>query len=283
MPADSPSWRTIRSLEEIADRFAAVFCDVWGVVHNGVTPFATAIAALERMRSAGRPVLLVSNAPRPWPNVVDQLRTIGVPDDAYDRVITSGDVSRALLSARAPGPVFHIGPPRDEPLFEGLALEQTDFDRAAFLAVTGLFDDTTETPGDYARLLQRARARNLELVCANPDVVVDRGGRLIYCAGALANAYRDLGGLVATAGKPHGPIFEVALREVEKLSGRWNAPDEILMIGDGLATDIAGAAGFGMPSLFVTGGIHAADAADLGQAFEQAGVTPDWVIEEALN
>ena len=277
-----PSWRVIPSIDAIADRFSTVFCDVWGVVHNGVTPFATATSALERLRSAGRPVILVTNAPRPWPSVVDQLRTIGVPDAAYDRVVTSGDVSRALFTERAPGPAFHIGPPRDEPVFEGLSLERADFDRAEFLAVTGLFDDTTETPDDYADLLEAARARNLELVCANPDIVVDRGGRLIHCAGALAEAYRALGGLVVTAGKPHRPIFDVAAGEASELVGKWTAPDDILMIGDGLATDIRGAADFGIRSLFVTGGIHAADSADLGSAFNRAGVTPDWVIEQAL-
>src|SRR5207253_1177436 len=197
---------SIAGLSEIADRYDALLCDVWGVVHNGQEAYRPACEALVRFAESRGPVVLLSNAPRPASAVIPQLNDYGVPSGAWQGFVTSGDATRALLRERSPGPAWVIGPDRDAPLFEGLDLQRSGPQDAAFIACTGLVDDETETPEDYRSSLTVAAGRGLEMICANPDRVVQRGDRLIYCAGALADLYAGLGGSVMMAGKPYAPV-----------------------------------------------------------------------------
>jgi len=253
-----PSLEIIENLDVLAENYSAILSDVWGVVHNGVEAFTPAVDALLRMKQQGKAVILITNAPRPHEPVEEQLRSLGVPDDAYDRVVTSGDVTRELISA-GPRRIFHIGPDRDMSLYDGLDVEVVEEFEAAGVVCTGLFDDRTETPEDYVDLLQRLRARNLPFICANPDIVVDRGGSLIYCAGAIAREYGQLGGRTMIAGKPHYPIYDAVLSAASEVLGREVGPRDALAIGDGVMTDVKGAVNMGIDLLFVTDGIHAAE------------------------
>ena len=203
-------------------------------------------------------VVLITNAPRPHDGVEAQLATLGVPDGAWDRVVTSGDVTRDLIGA-GPRKVFHLGPDRDFSLYDGLDIDLVEEFEASSVVCTGLFDDETETPDDYREMLARLRARNLPFICANPDIVVERGDRLIWCAGALARDYAQLGGRTLIAGKPHAPIYEAALKAAGEVLGREIGRSEVLAIGDGMLTDIKGAADNGIDALYVSGGIHARD------------------------
>jgi len=251
----------IAGLAEIADRYDAVLCDVWGVIHNGRESFPDACAALSEFQDTRGPVILISNAPRPASDVVAQLRALGVPDSAWSGFVTSGDATRDAIAERAPGPAWAIGPARDASLYAGtgVALAETP-EEAAFISATGLFDDEIETPEDFRDRLTACAARNLLMVCANPDIVVQRGDKMIYCAGALAALYETLGGRVLMSGKPHAPIYAAAYTAVERLTGRPLAKSRMLAIGDGLPTDVKGAANQGLPILFIVGGIHSADA-----------------------
>jgi HAD superfamily hydrolase (TIGR01459 family) len=251
----------IESLDDIAGNYSAILCDVWGVIHNGVASFPSAVEALQRARQKGLPVILITNAPRPSPDVREQIASLGVPDDAWDRIITSGDVTRELIR-HAPRKIFHIGPDRDLTLYDGLDVEIVEEFEAAAVVCTGLFDDNTETPEDYAEMLQRLRMRNLPFICANPDIVVERGDKLIWCAGALARDYGQLGGRTEIAGKPHRPIYEAALAAASEVLGREVSRSEAVAIGDGVLTDVKGGVTNGIDVLYVSGGIHAADYGD---------------------
>ncbi|MET3659964.1 TIGR01459 family HAD-type hydrolase [Aquamicrobium ahrensii] len=248
----------ISSLEAISGRYAAIFCDVWGVVHNGVEHFPQATAALAAARERGVAVVMITNSPRLRTDVTTQMRSIGVPDGAYDRLVSSGDVTRDLI-AEAPRRIFHIGPDRDTNIYDGLGVELVEDFEAQAVVCTGPFDDETETPEDYHDLLVRLRSRNLPFICANPDIVVERGERLIWCAGAIARDYGQMGGRTLIAGKPHAPIYEAAFRAAAEVVGRDLERREILAIGDGMMTDIKGAADNGVDALYVSGGIHARD------------------------
>jgi HAD superfamily hydrolase (TIGR01459 family) len=246
-------------LAELAGGYDALLCDVWGVVHNGREAFPAACEALQRFKIERGPVVLISNAPRPASDVLPQLDALGVPRDAWSAVVTSGDATRVLLAERAPGPAWAIGPARDAPLYEGLGLDFTGPEAAAFIACTGPVDDTVETPEDYRERLAVGVRRNLVMVCANPDRVVQRGDRLIYCGGALADLYAELGGVVQMAGKPHAPIYEMALARAAADLERPLDRRRVLSIGDGVATDLAGAEAQGIDALFIADGIHAAE------------------------
>ena len=252
----------IRGLAEIADRYDAVLCDVWGVIHDGVESFPAAAEALTRFQQERGPVTLISNAPRPSADVVGQLKALKVPGSAWSGFVTSGDVTRDELAARAPGPAWDVGPDRDGTLYAGLGLTFAGPQSAAFVSCTGLADDETETPEDYRERLALAATRGLTMICANPDRVVQRGPRLIYCAGALADLYSALGGTVVMAGKPYPPIYARTLKEAERLAmargGRPLDPSRVLCIGDGVQTDLTGAMNAGLDCLFVTSGIHGA-------------------------
>jgi len=257
--ADAP--RQPHRLDEIAGPYAAIVCDVWGVLHNGIAAFPAAVAALTRMRQAGKAVVLVTNAPRPGEVIEAQLARLGVARESWDRMVTSGDVTRHLI-ADGPRRIFHIGDEDDLSIYEGLDVELVEEFEAQAVVCTGLFDDEVERPEDYAEMLRRLRARDLPFICANPDIVVERGDRLIWCAGALARDYAHLGGRTLIAGKPHRPIYDEALSVAAQLLGRQVAPDEVLAIGDGMLTDVKGAVGAGLDVLFITAGIHASEYGD---------------------
>jgi HAD superfamily hydrolase (TIGR01459 family) len=229
------------------------FCDIWGVVHNGVKPFAAAVDSLQRHRKRGGIVVLVSNSPRSTIGVSRQLDEIGVPRDAYDTAVTSGDVTRSLMLVHGGKKLFHLGPVRDLSLFHGLDVERVSVAEANAVVCTGLLHDDVETPGNYVEILAKIKARQLVFICANPDKIVRIGGRLKYCAGALAEAYAALGGEVLMAGKPYSPIYELAMAEAKRIAGRDIDKLEILAIGDGPETDIQGANDHGLSMVFVTG------------------------------
>jgi len=254
----------VDSLDALAKPYALILCDVWGVLHNGVAAFPPAAEALVRARQQGKAVVLVTNSPRPGDLVEEQLRQIGVSEEAWDEVVSSGDVTRELIR-NGPRRVFHLGPDRDLPIYDGLDVELVEEFEASAVVCTGLFDDETETPDDYAEMLQRMRARDLPFICANPDIVVERGDRLIFCAGALARDYSQLGGRTMIAGKPHRPIYEAALVAAAQKLGRNVSPGETLAIGDGMLTDVKGAAGMGIDVLYVTDGIHLSEYKSDGQ------------------
>ena len=247
-------------LSQIADAYDAILCDVWGVIHNGREAFPAACAALAQYRAAHGPVVLISNAPRPSAALHAQIDGVGVPREAWSRFVTSGDATRALLAERAPGPAWLLGPPRDAPLYEGLGLSFAEqIEEAAFIACTGPFNEEVETPDDYVERLGLAQERDLEMICANPDRMVQKGDRLIYCAGALADLYESMGGRAVMAGKPHAPIYRRAMAEAAELLGRTPDPRRILCIGDGVSTDVRGAQLQDLDCLFLWNGVHAAD------------------------
>jgi HAD superfamily hydrolase (TIGR01459 family) len=274
------------NLSTLAGGYDVVLSDVWGVLHNGVTAAAPACDALGRFRSEGGTVLLITNAPRPGEVVTHFLDKVGVPRNAYDGIVSSGDVTRAVMAARPDKAVFHIGPQRDLPIFEGLGLDFVTIEQADYVVCTGLRNDEVETPESYRAELGELRHRNMFMLCGNPDLVVERGDKLIYCAGALADLYRTLGGEVLYAGKPHRPIYDLALARVAALRGTPPARQRVLAIGDSVRTDLKGASDFGIDCLFVTAGIHAEELGDrhnpdlgtLNRIFADAGVAPKAVV-----
>lgn len=262
-------------LDALRAQYDALFCDVWGVVHNGRARFFAACEALQRFRQAGGVCLLVSNVPKPASAILAQLDRLGVPEACWDGIITSGDATRAVLAARAPGLMHRIGPSQDCALWEGLGLFEAELDEAAFLTVSGP-NHWQETPEDYRGLLMRAQKLGLEMICANPDIQVREGDRLIYCAGALARLYESLGGLVTMAGKPHPPIYALAREKLAQIAGCEIAPSRVLAIGDGIETDLLGAQNEGLDALFIAGGMH-------GEAFTRPDGLDLPAIETALT
>ena len=280
----------IADLAQLALRYDVLLCDVWGVIHNGRESFPAACAALARFKAERGPVVLISNAPRPHLPIIEQLDSLGVPREAWSCLVTSGDVTRALLAERAPGPVWTVGPERDDILYQGQDLQRAGPETAAFVSVTGPFDDEIETPEDYRERLALCAARGLELICANPDLVVQRGDRLIYCAGALAKLYETLGGRVVMAGKPFGAIYDQALREA---GARLDIPlqrHRVLCIGDGLPTDVKGANAQRLDVLFVASGIHGLETlgpkglevSAVERLLDAEGVAATWAIADLV-
>jgi HAD superfamily hydrolase (TIGR01459 family) len=289
-PAHLPP--VVAALAPFAERYDLFLCDVWGVVHNGVAAFPAANEALTRAREAGVTVIMISNAPRPGAIVHKQIARYGVPQSAYDDVVASGDVTRAELAARPGARVFHLGAERDLPNYEGLDVTLVDLTHADLVVCTGPFNDDTETPDDYRGLMAEIKARDLLLICANPDIVVERGDRLVWCAGALAAIYDELGGKTLYAGKPYAPIYEMCFARAAALRGREVPRARVLAIGDGLKTDLLGAARQKIDCLFVTRGIHAADFGldeeggmdrdKLERAFTEAGAAPAAIMRELI-
>ncbi len=249
----------VTGLSALADRYDVILSDVWGVIHNGRESFPAACDALAHWGKTRGPVVLISNSPRPSQAVVAQLDHLGVARAAWQAFVTSGDATRVLLGEMAPGPVWTVGPDRDAPLYEGLGLAYAHHEQAAFVSVTGPFDDEIEGPEDYRARFEATVARGLTMVCANPDIVVQRGDRLIYCGGALAQLYSQMGGKVLMAGKPFAPIYDLCLVEAQRLLGRPVDRTRVLCVGDGLPTDIKGANDQGLDVLFVASGIHGAE------------------------
>ncbi len=272
----------IERFEPLARDYDVLLCDVWGVVHNGVTAHAAACDALQRFRAGGGTVVLVTNAPRPGAAVQRVIDGFGVPRDAYDAITSSGDVTRGVVESRLSERLFHLGPERDLPIFAGLEVRFAPVETADYVVCSGLFDDTTETPESYRDMLALMHERSLFMVCANPDIVVERGDTLVYCAGALADAYVAIGGHALYCGKPHAPIYDVALAKAAALRGAPLPLKRVLAIGNSVRTDLKGAASFGVDSVFVISGIHAEelggrDAPDvkaLNATFAAAGVAP---------
>lgn len=250
----------IPGLSSLSPRYEALLCDVWGVIHNGREAYPGVVECLQQARREGVIVLLLSNAPRPNGPIREQLTGFGVPADAYDTVVTSGDLTRELLaklgSAAQPFKFHRVGPDRDWPLFEGLHVVHVPMAEADAVVCTGPFDDTKETPDDYRDYWHDALKRKLPFYCANPDLVVQRGDQMIYCAGALAKGYEAQGGTVHYLGKPHLPVYEFVARRLAETVARTIPRDKWLAIGDGLKTDIAGAKRAGIDALLITGGIH---------------------------
>lgn len=249
---------TIDHLRDIAASRSALLCDAWGVIHDGVTLFPGAAEALLAFRRECGPVIILTNAPRPSEIIPPQLDRLGLPRDAYDAVVTSGDATRAEIAARLPLAAHRIGPAKDDALFEGLEMRFAPLEEAGFIICTGLRDELNEAPEDYRAELTLAARRKLPMISANPDIVVRWGGRLIWCAGALGELYRSLGGAVINAGKPHPPIYALARRAAEAAAGRTLAASDFLAVGDGLQTDIAGANAQGFAAVYVAGagGVH---------------------------
>jgi HAD superfamily hydrolase (TIGR01459 family) len=279
-----PPW--IEHFGHLAPDYDTLLCDVWGVVHNGVTAFAAACDALMRFRKTGGTVVLITNSPRPSDSVARQLDRLRVPRGIYDAMVSSGDVTRSVIIGRPGQTLYHLGPERDRSVFAGLDLAFAPLDRADYVVCTGLENDEIETPEDYRSRLEAMRVRNLFKVCGNPDVVVERGSRLVYCAGALADLYASMGGEVLYAGKPYRPIYEMAAAKAQAARNRKIPLGRTLAIGDSLRTDLRGASDFGVDFLFITSGIHADDFGRRGNpdlnvlhgALAETGVSPKAVM-----
>jgi len=253
------SLRFAERLSELVDGVEVILSDIWGVVHNGLEAFPEACEALHTYRQRGGTVILITNAPRPADSVQRQLRKLGVADDIYDAIVSSGDLTRHFVADHPGKKMFWLGPDRDSSIYRGLDAVTAPLEQADYIVCTGLFDDETESAEDYRATMLQARTRKLPLVCANPDIVVERGDRLIYCAGAIAELYRELGGEVIFYGKPHRPIYDRAMALASERRGSPAPLDRVLAIGDSVRTDLTGAHGFGIDCLFVTRGIHSED------------------------
>lgn len=274
----------------LASSYDLLLCDVWGVVHNGLTAFAEPCDALMRMRAKGGAVAFITNSPRPSEQVSRQLARLHVPAETYDAIVSSGDVTRAIIQQRRGQSLFHMGPERDRSIFTGLDVRFAPLDSADYVVCSGLENDEVETPDDYRGRLETMRKRGLFMVCGNPDVVVERGPRLVYCAGAIADLYATMGGEVLYAGKPYRPIYEMALEKAQAATGRTFALDKVLAIGDSVRTDLKGAHTLGVDFLFVTSGIHAEelggrerpDVEALDKTFAAAGEAPKAVMRQLV-
>jgi HAD superfamily hydrolase (TIGR01459 family) len=289
--------RFVQGLSEMAQHYDVILCDVWGVVHNGVIHYSKATDALGHFRDKGGTVILITNAPRPKARVMAFLDGLGVPHSAYDDIVTAGDVTVSLILERGDLPLAHIGPARDVSLFAeaerlaGRPLRRVSLEEAAYVVAIGLDDAERETPADYEARLRFMYVRDMEFICANPDIVVEVGERLVYCAGALAEAYANMGGRVTQAGKPYAAIYERALALAAELRDGKLDRARVLAIGDSAQTDIKGAQDQGLATLFVTSGIHRAelhpegaplDAAAFRQFVEGTGVAPTAAIFELI-
>jgi HAD superfamily hydrolase (TIGR01459 family) len=250
------SFRFVERLSDLVDGVEVILSDIWGVVHNGLESFPEACEALHTFRQRGGTVILITNAPRPADSVQRQLRKLGVADEIYDAIVSSGDLTRNFVADHPGKKIFWIGPERDSSIHRGLDAVMAPLEQADYIICTGLFDDETESAEDYRAMMLQAREHKLPLICANPDIVVERGDRLIYCAGAIAELYRELGGEAIFYGKPHRPIYERAMALAAERRGQPTSLDRVLAIGDSVRTDLTGALGFGIDCLFLTRGIH---------------------------
>ena len=282
MPPIIPHFSTL------APDYDVLLSDVWGVVHNGLAAFPHACDALMRARALGSTVVLITNAPRPSAVVARQLEKLHVPRETYDAIVSSGDVTRAVIEARPGQSLFHLGPERDRSIFTDLNVRFVPLESADYVVCSGLDDDEVETPDDYRARLETMLKRKLFMVCANPDVVVERGPQLVYCAGALADLYATMGGEALYAGKPYRPIYDMALAKAQAASGKRAAASRVLAIGNSVRTDLKGARAIGVDFLFVTSGIHAEelggrerpDSKALSATFAAAGEMPKAVMRE---
>lgn len=275
--------KPIDTLNEITQGYNVILSDVWGVLHNGIDAFPAAGEALSQARADGVSVVLITNASRPSDRVKVMLDQIGVPETAYDAIVSSGDVTRKLIE-KAPRRAFLIGQSQDLSLFQGLDVELVPADEADAIICTGLFNDEEEQPEDYRGMLEGLNQCGLPMIVANPDLIVERGHKLVPCAGALAAIYAEMGGETRYAGKPHSPIYEAALAKAQEIRGTEIDRSRIIAIGDGMPTDVRGALSFGLDLLYVSGGIHAAEYTTNGKTdetmlnayLEREAATPKW-------
>lgn len=280
----------IAGLRELAGRYDAILCDVWGVLIDGKKHFPAAAEALRKFREMGGRVVLVTNAARPDAEVRRQLLGLGLPQHAFDDLVSAGELTLLEMIARKGQSCYHLGPPRDNGLFEeaerrlGAPLRKVGPEAADYVVCTGLFEEKAEIPQDYDERLAALKARDLTMLCANPDIIVAIGDDVVYCAGALAERYAAMGGKVSMFGKPHAPIYAAARERLARLNGGAPVPDaRIVAIGDGALTDLAGAGRAGLDCVFITDGVHGeelrpngggVDAAALARLIGAAGATP---------
>lgn len=294
LAADIP---TIEGLHEIASRYNALLCDVWGVLIDGKRHFPRAADALRRFRAKGGSVVLITNASRPDDEVRRQLVDLGLPEDCFDDLVSAGELTLRGMLAREGQACYHLGPPRDNGLFEeagrrlGAPIRKVGPEEADYIVCTGLFAEREETPQDYDPSLGALAARGLEMLCANPDIVVAIGEDIVYCAGALAERYAMFGGRVVMFGKPHPPIYAAAMERLATLRGAPADKAKILAVGDGAVTDLAGAGRAGLDCLFITEGVHALelrpaggdlDPLALARLIEIAGASPVALAREVF-
>ena len=282
----------IEALSDVSQNYEALFVDLWGCVHNGVAAYPAACAALQAYRKAGGIVVLVTNSPRTRVEVAKQLVTFGVPDDAWDTIATSGDSARAAMFQGTVGnKVYFIGSEEEKTFFEPLHLIKdpvevtcVPLEEAEGIVCTGPFDASAD-PAEMRPQFLYAKQKGLKLLCANPDIVVDRGHRREWCAGALAALYTEMGGESLYFGKPHPPIYDLARRRLHEIAPEIG-DSAILAIGDGVRTDIQGAQGEDIDSLFITGGLAAEEtrtesqphAEALLEFLEREGMAPTYSI-----
>lgn len=267
--------RIIEALSDVSSQYEALFVDLWGCVHNGREAFPEAVAALQQYRKSGGIVVMLTNAPRHRTSVAEQLAILGVPTDAYDTITTSGDSARAAMYRGVVGEkVFYIGETRDQTFFDPLSIikdpveiTQVPLDEAEGIVCTGPFDPLAD-PAELRPQLLLAKTKGLKLLCANPDIVVDRGETREWCAGAVAALYTEMGGESLYFGKPHPPIYDLARRRLAQIA---KVPDDrILCIGDGLHTDVSGAMGEDLDVIFITGGLAASETKTVHQPDPEA-------------
>lgn len=274
----------------LASDYDVFLCDVWGVVHNGEVSFPDACDALMRVRAMGKTVVFITNAPRPGEAVIRQIAHLHVPTEAYDAIVSSGDVTRDVITHRKGQTVCHIGPERDHSIFAGLHVTFAPLESADYVVCSGLDDDENETPEHYRPRLETMLKRKLFMVCGNPDLVVERGSRLVYCAGSIADLYAAMGGEVLYAGKPYRPIYDLALQKAEAISGRKTDLKRVMAIGDSVRTDLKGARAYGIDMLFMAAGIHAEEfggrdtpnAGAMKTVFAAAGEMPTAVMKHLV-
>ena len=282
MTASAARIPILSSIAGLAPSCDAWIVDIWGVMHNGARAFAAAGAACRTFRTGGGIVVLLSNAPRPFSAVVGHMTSLGVDPGCYDAGVTSGDATRGMIEAWAGRRLLHIGPERDLGLFTGLDVRMAAAETAEGIVCSGFYDDTKETPADYEPLFAELAARGLPMICANPDLVVERGDKLVYCAGSLAAAYAAKGGHVLYAGKPHLPIYQRTFEVIDGIKGSAVPKDRILAIGDGVDTDLKGAHAAGLRSVLIASAVNlpggldprALDAVFAGRPFRPVAALP---------
>jgi HAD superfamily hydrolase (TIGR01459 family) len=257
--------RFVDRLRDLTQHVDVILCDIWGVIHDGVTSFPDACDALQTFRKGGGTVVMLTNSPRPADAVQLQLRGLKVPDATYDAIVSSGDLTRSYVASHPDQSVYQIGPNHHGPTLEGLNIKNATVESADYIVCIGPVNDEVDTAEDYRDLLIKARARHLLMICANPDIIVERGDRIVYCAGAIAELYRELGGEVVFYGKPHRPAYDRAISIADAKRGQATPAHRMLAIGDSVRTDLAGAKNIGVDCLFVTRGIHSADFAEIDE------------------